>query len=99
MAKYLLTNKAIEDLNDIWAYTSEKWGEKQADKYYFELLDRFQLLCENPNFGKNYEEIEDKLFGFLISKHVVFYKKIKKDEILIVRVLHSGMDLRLRITE
>lgn len=99
MAKYSLTNKAIEDLNDIWAYTFETWGEKLADKYYFELLDCFQLLCENPNFGKNYDEIEHKLFGFLIRKHVIFYSKIKNDEIVIVRILHSGMDLRVRIIE
>ena len=40
MAEYKLTNKAVEDLNDIWEYTIEKWSEEQADKYYNLLLTR-----------------------------------------------------------
>ena len=38
MASYLLTNKAVEDLTEIWHYTYYKWSEKQADKYYKMLL-------------------------------------------------------------
>lgn len=34
MAKYKLTNEAVEDLTKIWDYTFEKWSEKQADTYY-----------------------------------------------------------------
>ena len=34
MAKVILRQEAINDLNDIWSYTLEKWSEKQADKYY-----------------------------------------------------------------
>ena len=34
MAKVVLRQEAIDDLNDIWDYTFEKWSEKQADKYY-----------------------------------------------------------------
>ena len=38
MAEYKLTNKAVEDLSKIWDYTFEIWSEKQADKYYGELI-------------------------------------------------------------
>ena len=34
MAKYLITNKAVEDLSKIWEYTFDNWSEDQADKYY-----------------------------------------------------------------
>ena len=34
MAKHKLTNKAVEDLTEIWNYTYDKWSEYQADKYY-----------------------------------------------------------------
>lgn len=33
MPKYILTNKAVEDLSTIWNYTFEVWSETQADKY------------------------------------------------------------------
>lgn len=39
MAKYELTNEAVEDLTKIWEYTFDKWTEKQADKYYEMLLE------------------------------------------------------------
>ena len=32
MAKIILRHKAIDDLNDIWKYTFEKWSAYQADK-------------------------------------------------------------------
>lgn len=43
MAKYILTNKAVEDLSEIWDYTFEVWSEAQADQYYYILLDS----CKN----------------------------------------------------
>jgi toxin ParE1/3/4 len=34
MAKVVFRQEAINDLNNIWKYTYEKWSENQADKYY-----------------------------------------------------------------
>ena len=34
MAKFHLTNKAVEDLAQIWNYTYDEWSENQADRYY-----------------------------------------------------------------
>ncbi len=33
MAKVILRQEAIDDLNDIWDYTFEEWREKRVDKY------------------------------------------------------------------
>ena len=52
MAKYLLTNKAVEDLTQIWNYTIDKWSESQADNYYKMLLDYFNDIAHNPDIGK-----------------------------------------------
>ncbi|MFO8022954.1 MAG: type II toxin-antitoxin system RelE/ParE family toxin [Perlabentimonas sp.] len=57
MAKYELTNKAVEDLTGIWEYTIDKWSEHQADKYYSLLLDSCQDIANNPELGKNYDGI------------------------------------------
>jgi hypothetical protein len=35
MARYKLTNKAVEDLTQIWNYTFNKWSENQADTSFF----------------------------------------------------------------
>jgi toxin ParE1/3/4 len=72
MAKYIITNKAVEDLTMIWDYTYEVWSENQADKYYNELLVECQTLADNQNYGKNYEEISLEIFGYKSSEHIIF---------------------------
>ena len=99
MANYILTNKAVDDLSEIWDYTYDVWSEKQADKYYNILLEYCQELADNPSLGKNYNEIDENIFGFKVSHHIIFYIKLEKDRIEIVRILHSRMDLQSRLQE
>lgn len=42
MAKINFTKKAKIDLEEIWEYTYETWSEKQADRYYNELIEKCQ---------------------------------------------------------
>lgn len=99
MIKYYLTNKAVEDLSNIWNYTFEEWSDIQADKYYQELLDSFQDITENPKIGKNYTGIRSDLYGLRVTRHIIFYRIIDKDKIEITRILHERMDLKNRIKE
>ena len=99
MAKYFLTNKAVEDLSKIYEYTFEFWSENQADKYYEELINLCQLLAKNPMIGRIYTEIYPDLYGFLAHKHIIFYRILTKDEIEITRILGAEMDLKNRIKE
>jgi toxin ParE1/3/4 len=99
MAKYYLTNKAVEDLTSIWNYTYEEWSESQADKYYEILFEAFQDISQNPEMGKNYEGIAKGVSGFRINKHIVFYRRMNSDLIEIVRILHGRMDLKEKFWE
>ncbi len=99
MAKYKLTNKAVEDLTTIWDYTFEKWSEKQADMYYEMLLENCQNIADNPNSGKKYEGIKDELFGLKVNRHIIFYRQLDNKQIEITRILHGRMDLHNRINE
>ena len=99
MAKYNLTNKAVEDLTIIWEYTFDKWSEKQADKYYELLLDSCQDIANNPDLGKNYSGVNNELFGLKTNRHIIFYRKFVNEPIEITRILHEGMDLKNRINE
>ena len=99
MAKYYLTNKAVEDLAKIWDYTFEQWSEQQADNYYEMLISNCQEIANNPNFGKTYDGITPNLLGIKANRHSIFYRIIRKDEIEITRILHGRMDLKNRILE
>ncbi|MFY0631742.1 MAG: type II toxin-antitoxin system RelE/ParE family toxin [Flavobacteriaceae bacterium] len=99
MAKYRFTNKAVEDLTKIWGYTFEVWTEKQADKYYNELISSCQDIAENPGLGKNYDGISKQLLGMKANRHIIFYRTVNKNYVEITRILHERMDLKKRITE
>jgi toxin ParE1/3/4 len=99
MAKVVLKQKAIEDLNKIWNYTFQKWSENQADYYYDTLKIACTEIGENPALGKEYHEINKNLLGLKCAKHIIFYQIVTKDEIEIIRILHGRMDLKKRINE
>jgi len=99
MAKLRFTNKAVEDLSDIWNHTFDTWSEKQADFYYNMLIEQCNDIAENPSLGKNYELVEEKLYGIIAGKHIIFYRSISEELIEVVRILHGSMDLKNRIKE
>ncbi len=99
MAKVILRQEAIDDLNDIWAYTLEEWSEKQADKYYSSLEFACIQIGRNPDLGNKYEGLNVNLLGLRIGKHIIYYQIITKDEIEIIRILHERMDLKNRMNE
>jgi len=99
MAKVILRQKAIDDLNDIWYYTFEKWSEKQADKYYATIKIACLRIGENPEVGKEYYGISKNLLGLKSGKHIIFYKSLSESEIEVIRIIHERMDLKNRLSE
>ena len=99
MTKYFLSNKAVEDLSDIWNYTYIAWSENQADRYYELLIGFCEEISENPKIGKNYDEIDKNILGCRASHHIIFYRVIEANEIEVLRILHKNMDLKNRMRE
>ena len=98
MAKYHLTNKAVEDLTNVWEYTVDAWSERQADDYYNMLIASCQKITENPQlFCIKYEEITEGLYGYRANRHIIFYRILTGGDILIIRILHQRMDLKHRM--
>lgn len=99
MAKFKLTNHAVNDLSAIWDYTYDSWSEKQADKYYKLLIDACTELAKKPTLGKDYSDIYPELKGKKTSKHIIFYREMDKSTIEIARILHERMDLKSKLTK
>jgi len=81
MSKFSLTNKAVQDLTEIWNYTYEYWSESQADIYYETLIKNCQEIADKPDLGKNYEGIIKHLLGMRAGHHIIFYRKVNSNEI------------------
>jgi len=99
MAKVILRQEAIDDLNDIWVYTVGEWTEKQADKYYSAIEFACTQIGKNPELGKEYNGINKNLLGLRTGKHIIFYQVISKDRIEVVRILHERIELKNRLDE
>lgn len=97
MAKYYLTNKAVDDLSEIWDYTIETWSTSQAEKYYNLLLASCDDLANNAELGRNYDIVTKGILGFKSSEHIIFYSVISKNEIEVARILHGMMDLKSKL--
>ena len=94
---YRISEKAIEDLEQIWYYTFKQWSSEQADRYYKLIIDEIDYLANNFESGRNLDHIKP---GYKVSKvksHLIIYRK-GKDEILeVVRILHEMMDVPNRL--
>ena len=90
MAKVRFTNKAVEDLSEIWNYTFDKWSESQADIYYTSLVSACRKVAANPFlFGQTYRNIREDLFGYRCHKHIIFYRVLENRDVEIIRILHQ----------
>ena len=97
MANYQLTNLAVQDLTDIWNYTFDNWSEQQADVYYQQLVNGFEMITSNQNIGRNYDGVIKGLYGFKVNRHIIFYRVITKELVEVTRILHEQMELKTKL--
>jgi toxin ParE1/3/4 len=69
MSEYIISEKALEDINKIWIYTAENWSVEQADRYYNAIIDeieyivqKFDMALDSGRIRKSYKYSKIKLF-------------------------------------
>jgi len=99
MAAYILSEKALEDINNIWMYTAENWSVEQADRYYNLIIDEIEYIVNNIEMARDFGKIRRSYCYSKVKSHLIFFKKGKANEIEVVRVLHERMDIENRLAE
>lgn len=89
--RLLISAKAQDDLVEIWRWTCEHFGERQADRYLDELGEAMRVCAESPERGRDRGVIRAGYRSVLVGKHVVFFV-FDDAQVLVQRVLHGGMD-------
>ncbi len=92
--KYRISNQAIEDINNIWIYTFNKWSKEQADRYYDLIIKEIEFISDNFMTGKSVEETRKNYRVTKIKSHLIFYKKLENEIVEIVRIPHQRMDVK-----
>jgi toxin ParE1/3/4 len=99
MPEYIISEKALEDINTIWIYTAENWSVEQADRYYNLIIDEIGYIIDNLDMAHDLEKIRKSYRYSKVKSHLIFFKKNKTNEIEVVRVLHERMDIENRLAE
>lgn len=96
MSEYLLSEKADQDLVEIYLFSYHRFGEARADAYLLALEERFETLAGQPGIGRRIDHIREGYYRYNHASHAIFYTLHEKG-ILIVRVLHGHMNVEERL--
>ena len=99
MTEYIISEKALEDINNIWIYTAENWSVEQADRYYNLIIDEIEYIVGNLNMARDFGKIRKSYKYSKVKSHLIFFKKDKKNEIEVVRVLQERKEIEKRLAE
>ena len=99
MSEYIISEKAIEDINNIWIYTAENWSVEHADRYYNLIYDEIEYIVKDFEMAHDFGKIRKSYKYSKVKSHLIFFKKDKMNEIEVVRVLHERMDIENRLAE
>jgi len=79
-------------IDEIYRYTSERWGTARADAYITGLFKAFEKISSHEVMSRPVPaEFELEGFFFCYEKHFVYWKTLGNGDIGIVTVLHERM--------
>lgn len=97
MAEYRLSIAATRDIDEIYTYSFQKFGEIRADTYLLSLDATLRLLAGHPSLGRPARLRIPDLYRHGHYRHVIFYQ-VRPSGIFVVRILHQSMDVRRHIS-
>lgn len=104
MSTYLFYPPADKAQDDIWRYTSQKWGEKQAEKYIMGLHSHLQALSEKKKFWHKLPnslvippDLDIQAYFSQYEHHHLFFRPLSDDRIGVMSILHEKSDMPIRL--
>lgn len=89
---FSLSQKARQDLSEIWNYTAERWSEHQADKYFDSIINACQKIGQGTMPARSFSDILPDLLGIRVGRHLIFFKTSSSGSVEVLRILHESMD-------
>ncbi len=87
---YKLSPSAKKDLREIWNYTVDKWGERQANSYIKNIFECFDEIA-NRKIIFGHAVISNRKFKVVRCEHHYIYFTAGK-ELVISAILHKKRD-------
>ena len=98
MADFRLSQRARDDLIDIYFDGAEKFGRYQAEAYFSGLERSFGLIADFPMIGVSADELVPGLRRFRFQSHVIFYT-MEAGHVFIRAIVHGRQQARPALFE
>ncbi|KZS41868.1 plasmid stabilization protein [Aquimarina aggregata] len=86
MGIYKLTNEAESDLIRIHQYGVRKFGEDQADKYFYAFFEQFELIAKQPHLYPSVDYFRKGYRRCVCGVDSIYYQ-IKPDVVEIIAII------------
>ncbi len=93
--KYILTEKAADDLHEAKAWSLSRWGKVLTDAYFDDLHKGAQFIAENHHAIQSRDELtgDTGLSLYPVREHYLVYLPIREKFIIVVSVIRQGRDI------
>ncbi|RLL49701.1 type II toxin-antitoxin system RelE/ParE family toxin [Mariprofundus sp. EBB-1] len=106
MSTYLFFPPADVAQDEIWRYSCQTWGEKQAEKYIKGLHHHLQLLSERkrrwrplPGYLVVPSDLNIEAYFSKYEHRYLFFRELSAGSIGIMAILHEQSDMPIRLCE
>ena len=91
-AGYGLSRRSSQDMRDILAYSTKKWGEQRAVDYVQAFYDTFAKIARSPDMGLQRKKRSHPFLMVEAQKHFIIYEKMQ-GKVLILTIQHQKRDI------
>lgn len=91
---YRVSEDAEADLDEIWLFIVEEGADPAAAQRVVETITiRFDTLSDHPRMGRSRDDLRPGMRSHVVGDHVIFYRIVEDDDVLVLRVLHGRRDI------
>lgn len=94
--RLVVTPRAQGRLRAIRRYTVRQWGPQRYTPYRAKLAAAMERLTEFPALGAAAPHIAPRVHAFPVEQHVIYYE-FDDEDVHVVGILHSRMDIATQL--
>ena len=94
MSKYVIFKPANETLDEVWRYSLDNWGKKEAEEYIEGLFATIQKAASREILWRGLREQTNlEVYFVKYQRHYLFFRELEDDLIGIVSIIHERRDV------
>lgn len=78
MKLYRVSKDAEKDLDEIFAYWAQRANPDAAERLIDAIVERFWLLAEYPEAGRECDDIAKDVRCFPAGKYLIYYRRVRR---------------------